>query len=503
MRAEHAPVLVVGGGGAGLTASMLLARLGVDHLLVNARPRTSDLPKAHVLNQRSMEVLDDVRRRGGDRRAEHAGRADGGAPRTTRASPARTASTGRRLARLECLGRRRRRRRLARGEPVAPARTSRRSASSRCSRRAPRSSSPGRIRFGHELLELEQDDDGVRAVVRDNATGEQYLVSSRYLLARGRRSLVRGQIGVDVRGTRRSSRRSATLHVCADFSRWASDPDVLIRWIASPQAGALVVMVPMGPERWGPDSEEWVIHLNYAVDDPRAQSDAQVEADVRGALGLRTPDDDPQDHALVGRRGDGVGVPRRPRVPGRRRRAPPPADRRARADERDPRRAQPVLEARRRARRARRRRAARQLRARASQRGRAQRPALAGERRQPLRDHAAPSASRPSRRPRRTGRACAACGADGPRTPSIAAPRCARSATQSMEFGELNVEYGYAYDSVRRRPGRQPRPRSRWTTSASTSRRRDRARRCRTPGSRTRTATAARSRIWSRPGASC
>ena len=39
---------------------MLLARLGVEHLLVSARPQTSDLPKAHVLNQRAMEVLDDV-----------------------------------------------------------------------------------------------------------------------------------------------------------------------------------------------------------------------------------------------------------------------------------------------------------------------------------------------------------------------------------------------------------------------------------------------------------
>ena len=57
---EEYPVLIVGGGGAGLTASMLLTRLGVDHLLVNARPETSDLPKAHVLNQRAMEVLDDV-----------------------------------------------------------------------------------------------------------------------------------------------------------------------------------------------------------------------------------------------------------------------------------------------------------------------------------------------------------------------------------------------------------------------------------------------------------
>ena len=57
---EEVPVLIAGGGGAGLTASMPLARLGVEHLLVSARPQTSDLPKAHVLNQRAMEVLDDA-----------------------------------------------------------------------------------------------------------------------------------------------------------------------------------------------------------------------------------------------------------------------------------------------------------------------------------------------------------------------------------------------------------------------------------------------------------
>ena len=80
--------------------------------------------------------------------------------------------------------------------------------------------------------------------------------------------------------------QTATLHVSADFSPWAQDPDVLIRWIFSPQAGVLVVMVPMGPQRWGPQSEEWVNQLNYPVGDPRAQSNAQVEADAREALGV-------------------------------------------------------------------------------------------------------------------------------------------------------------------------------------------------------------------------
>ena len=43
--------------------------------------------------------------------------------------------------------------------------------------------------------------------------------------------------------------QTATLYVSADFSRCAPDPDVLIRWIYSPQAAVLVVMVvPMGPD---------------------------------------------------------------------------------------------------------------------------------------------------------------------------------------------------------------------------------------------------------------
>ena len=278
---NEVPVLIVGGGGAGLTASMLLARQGVEHLLVSARPTTSDLPKAHVLNQRAMEVLDDV------------GVAEAIAKRSTPAEQmAATAfyagltgpdpDYGRRLARLESWGAggddeswraasawRQMNLPQIRLEPLMKARAE--------------ELSPGRIRFGHELLDLEQDADGVLAAIRDNGSGREYTVRCEYLVGADGGRRVAGLIGVEYEGLGVVT-QTATLHVSADFSRLAKDADVLIRWIYSPQAGVLVVMVPMGPERWGPDSEEWVIHLNYPVD--CANSDAEVEADARRALGI-------------------------------------------------------------------------------------------------------------------------------------------------------------------------------------------------------------------------
>jgi 2,4-dichlorophenol 6-monooxygenase len=280
---EDVEVLVVGGGGAGLTASMLLATYGVDHLLVSARPTTSDLPKAHVLNQRAMEVLDDV------------GVADAIAERSTpAANMAATAfyaglagpdsDYGRCLHRLECWGAggadehwssaspwRQLNLPQIRLEPLMKARAE--------------ELSPGRIRFGHELHDLQQDDDGVMASIRDCASGREYVVRCRYLIGADGGRRVPGLIGVGYDGLGVIT-QTATLHVSGDFSSCAPDPDVLIRWIFSPQAGALVVMVPMGPQRWGPASEEWVVHLNYPADDPRAQSDEKVEADVRSALGI-------------------------------------------------------------------------------------------------------------------------------------------------------------------------------------------------------------------------
>jgi 2,4-dichlorophenol 6-monooxygenase len=277
------PVLIVGGGGAGLTASMLLSQLGIETLLVSSLPTTSILPKAHVLNQRAMEIFTDVGVAdqvyakstpaenmaamawysgfvGPDKDFGHMiGKVEtwGGGYTNLNwmaASPLRTAN----LPQIRL-------------EPILKARAE--------------AMAPGTVRFGHELFALEQDVTGVTAHVRNRGDGSEYTVRSQYVLGcDGGRTIAR-LVGVEYEGLGVVA-QTATAHVTADLSKLAQDPDVLIRWIWCPAIGEMAVLVPMGPDRWGPDSEEWVFHVTYQGEGPGDLTDEQIEANMRLALGI-------------------------------------------------------------------------------------------------------------------------------------------------------------------------------------------------------------------------
>jgi 2,4-dichlorophenol 6-monooxygenase len=212
--------------------------------------------------------------------------------------------------------------------------------------------------------------------VRDKTTGTDTLVRARYLLACDGGRTVGRRLGVTLEGVR-DVMRIVSVYMTADLSRWARDPDVLIRWLWVPRRGNFATLVPMGPDHWGPESEEWVFTSTTTPTTTRAIDDAQVVADMKDALGL--PHLDAQVHVVsrwslegiladrfqVGRVflvGDAAHAIRRPA---------------ARAQQRRTRRPQPLLEARRRSCRTRRPRAARELRGRAPPRRRSERGALA------------------------------------------------------------------------------------------------------------------------------
>ena len=287
------PVLIVGGGGAGLTASMLLSKLGVESLLVSALPTTSILPKAHVLNQRAMEILTDagvaaeIYRRGTPAEnmrhtAYYAGLA-GPDP-----------VYGRQVGRLEAWGAggldgdwasaspcRQANLPQIRLEPIL--------------KRGAEALAPGGVRFHHELVDFAQDAEGVTATVLDKDSGGRYVVRARYLLACDGGRTVGPRLGVELEGPR-DMFRVVSVYMSADLSRFARDPDVLIRWLWLPDLGLMGTLVPMGPDHWGPESEEWVFHLNYENQDTRALDDAQVVENMKLALGL--PDLDPKVHVV-------------------------------------------------------------------------------------------------------------------------------------------------------------------------------------------------------------
>jgi 2,4-dichlorophenol 6-monooxygenase len=289
------PVLIVGGGGAGLTASMLLSSYGIDSLLVSKYPGTSHLPKAHVLHQKTMEVYREL----GIAEQVY----ECGTPPENMAFTAwyagvagPTPEYGREIGRLESWGNgdtdpnwmkaspcRQANLPQIRLEPILKAHAE--------------ALKLGRVRFNHSFISLQQDGEGVTALIEDRAAGKQYTVRARYLLGCDGGRVVGKQVGVQMEGAQELA-SEVSVYFSADLSQWIRDPEVLIRWFLHPDFGDPIsgVLVPMGPEHWGPQSEEWVFHMQFLYGDARAFDDDFVEKHMHRILGIQ--DFHPEIHVI-------------------------------------------------------------------------------------------------------------------------------------------------------------------------------------------------------------
>lgn len=258
MSVIEVPVLIVGGGGCGLSLSILLADLGVASLAVERNDTTTDHPRAHILNQRTMEIFrqhglaDEVYWQGtpaammeritfrtslgGDGPLDRRliGNLDGyggGALRARYEADSASRAANLPLMQLEP---------LLRG--VADARA------------------PGSVRFKHELVWFEQDEAGVTARIRDLERGTDYTVRSQYLIAADGGKTVGRMLGIEMEGPRRL-RRMVNTYFYADLSRWIDDDGALLFYFINPDGQGQWAgggLVKTGPTRWDRHSESWV-----------------------------------------------------------------------------------------------------------------------------------------------------------------------------------------------------------------------------------------------------
>jgi 2,4-dichlorophenol 6-monooxygenase len=282
MQTIEVPVLIIGGGGCGLSSSIFLSNQGVKHLLVERHDFTSMLPKAHYLNQRTLEIwrshgIDDaiyehgapvdnyahirwVTSLGGDGPLDridfHEFDAFGGGvlkERYTRDSP--SLPTNLPQLRLEPILKR-----LAEG-------------------RAPES-----IKFGHEVVSWEDGPDGVVVQIHDRAADAHYEVRARYVVAADGGKTVGPKLGVEMVGPTGMLDMVST-HFKADLSEYADDKS-MITWSINAEgegswsSGALVKMGPT----WDRHSEEWVVHFTFRPDDPERFDEEAMAPRIRDLL---------------------------------------------------------------------------------------------------------------------------------------------------------------------------------------------------------------------------
>lgn len=225
---EETDVIVVGAGPMGATTALALVRMGVKVLMLNRYNWTANTPRAHITNQRAVEVLRDLGVEEDTRREATPWEWMGDTLFTTSLS-------GPEIARLRTWGTGDKRiGDYMQGSPCPMLDIPQNKMEPILVKHA--AAQGAVLAFNTEYLGHEQDADGVTVTLRDVQTGRERQVRAKYLVgADGARSKVLDDAGLKVEG---QLARAATAYVLfkADLTRYVAHRPSILYWVVTSNA---------------------------------------------------------------------------------------------------------------------------------------------------------------------------------------------------------------------------------------------------------------------------
>ncbi|MGW7685050.1 FAD-dependent monooxygenase [Kribbella sp. NPDC054772] len=263
-------VLIVGSGPAGGAASLFLSTYGVDTIVLTRYGWTANTPRAHITNQRTIELMRDMG-------IEDEVTDKGTAHHLMGETAFCTSLAGEEIGRIRTWGTHPRR--LAdytEASPCLPIDLPQTLfepilLSTAASRGA-------RLRFNTEYLSLEQDADGVTATVRDRLSGSTYQIRAKYLIgADGGRSKVAQDIELPMAGAM-DIEGSMNIVFEADLSRYVAHRPSVLYWVLQP--GAQIGGIGAGLVRMVRPWNEWLIVWGYDINQPPPVVDEAMATEI-------------------------------------------------------------------------------------------------------------------------------------------------------------------------------------------------------------------------------
>ncbi len=269
-------VMIIGTGPAGSATAALLSSYGIDNMIINRYRWLANTPRAHITNQRCMEVLRDLGRDVEDEAYMFATEQDLMGENVFCVSLA-----GEELGRMKSWGKHP----LSRAEHQLSSPCHMNDLpqtfmepllfKTACARGT-------QARMSTEYLSHVQDADGVTVTCKDRLTNKEITVRCKYLVgADGGNSLVAEQLGLPYEG-KMGVGGSMNILFRADLSKYVAHRPSVLYWVMQP--GADVGGIGMGLVRMVRPWNEWLIVWGYDINQPPPQVDEKFATTVAHQL---------------------------------------------------------------------------------------------------------------------------------------------------------------------------------------------------------------------------